>query len=40
MMPKLVPFARVLGPKGLMPNPKNGTLVATDAKAKVSRPEV
>lgn len=34
MMPKLVPFARILGPKGLMPNPKNGTLVASDAKAK------
>ncbi len=26
MMSQLVPFARVLGPKGLMPNPKNGTL--------------
>jgi large subunit ribosomal protein L1 len=34
MMPKLVPFARILGPKGLMPNPKNGTLVADEKQAK------
>ncbi|MCX6706069.1 MAG: 50S ribosomal protein L1 [Candidatus Woesebacteria bacterium] len=34
MMPKLVPFAKVLGPKGLMPNPKNGTLVPDIKKAK------
>lgn len=34
MMPKLVPYARVLGPKGLMPNPKNGTLISDVSKAK------
>jgi large subunit ribosomal protein L1 len=32
MMPKLVPFARLLGPKGLMPNPKNGTLLSDPKK--------
>jgi len=34
MMPKLVPFAKLLGPKGLMPNPKNGTIIKTKADAK------
>jgi large subunit ribosomal protein L1 len=34
MMPKLVPYARILGPKGLMPNPKNGTLVPDIKKTK------
>ncbi len=33
MMAKLVPFARLLGPRGMMPNPKNGTLVADPKKA-------
>jgi len=34
IMPKLVPFARLLGPKGLMPNPKNGTLINDPKKVK------
>jgi large subunit ribosomal protein L1 len=32
-MPKLVPFAQILGPKGLMPNPKNGTLIKSEKEA-------
>lgn len=33
-MKDIVPFAKILGPRGLMPNPKNGTLVKSAADAK------
>ena len=32
-MPALLPYAKTLGPLGLMPNPKNGTLVENPKKA-------
>lgn len=32
LMPKLAKYAKILGPKGLMPNPKNQTIVADPEK--------
>ncbi|HJX46094.1 MAG TPA: hypothetical protein VJ399_02950 [Patescibacteria group bacterium] len=34
MMPKLIPFAKILGPKGMMPNPKNQTIIKNKSDAK------
>ncbi len=33
MMPELVPFAKILGPRGLMPNPKTSTIIKSIKEA-------
>lgn len=42
VMPKLARVAKVLGPRGLMPNPKNGTITANpqDAVEKLSKGQI